>query len=393
MQSHALVGLHRFLCAALLTAVAFTAHADTAPSLPLPLQTIINNEENELRTLHRAAIAEGGRVVLWAGGDAPDQMDWLKQGFEARFPGVTLDVLVDLSKFHDLRIDAELARGKLTPDVALLQTTFDFDRWKAQGVLAHYRPVGFDAQKPGYADPEGAWITAFNFAFVPTYATFLSPAQRPTALTSFLRPPFAGRLVLTWPHDDDAVLYFYHRLIQLYGRDFLHALAQQRPRFFRGTAVPAAVVGRIPAYAGNLTGYTEPTDTSRSWIPRNEPFVVWNQRMAIFRAARHPATARLLSSYVSSAAFQSTYAGWRSRADVGTAPGLPALETVPHVDVHDFTRWMADRPGVHRLRKEMQALFGPVTGESPLRDLALLQLLGLGPDSVVAPPEPTTPPY
>lgn len=137
---------------------------------------VIPGETDRLASLYAHAQAEGGKVVLWAGGDAPNQMDWLKTAFESRFPGVTLDVTVDLSKFHDLRIDQELAAGTLTPDVAMLQTTFDFDKWKARGVLLHYKPVGFARQKKGYADPDGAYVTAYNNAFVPTYASVLLPA-------------------------------------------------------------------------------------------------------------------------------------------------------------------------------------------------------------------------
>lgn len=353
----------------------------------------MERERSELRRLHSAALTEGGHVVLWAGGDAPDQMDAFKEAFEQRFPGVTLEVLVDLSKFHDIRIDNELARGTLTPDVAMLQTTFDFERWKRQGVLAYYRPVGFDAQKPGYADPDGAWITAFNYAFVPTYAASLPEAQRPASFAAFLRPPLAGRLVLTWPHDDDAVLYVYHRLIEQYGFQFLQTLARQNPLMLRGTAVPAELVGSGEDFAGNLTAYPDVGPKAKRWIPTDAPFVVWNQRIAIFNKARHPAAARLLLSYIGSAEFQSSYGGWRARADVGTAPGLPPLESLSNVDVHDFTRWMSDRAAVARLRGQMAALFGPVTGESPLRDLDLLKVLGLGPDRVVAPPEPAQPPY
>lgn len=62
-------------------------------------------ETDRLASLYARARGEGGKVVLWAGGDAPNQMDWLKTAFESRFPAVTLDVTVDLSKFHDLRID------------------------------------------------------------------------------------------------------------------------------------------------------------------------------------------------------------------------------------------------------------------------------------------------
>lgn len=132
---------------------------------------VIPGETDRLASLYARARGEGGKVVLWAGGDAPNQMDWLKTAFESRFPGVTLDVTVDLSKFHDLRIDQELAAGTLTPDVAMLQTTFDFDRWKARDVLLRYKPVGFARQKKGYADPDGAYVTAYNNAFVPTYAS------------------------------------------------------------------------------------------------------------------------------------------------------------------------------------------------------------------------------
>lgn len=357
---------------------------------------VIPGETDRLASLYARARGEGGKVVLWAGGDAPNQMEWLKTAFESRFPGVTLDVTVDLSKFHDLRIDQELAAGTLTPDVAMLQTTFDFDRWKARDVLLRYKPVGFARQKKGYADPDGAYVTAYNNAFVPTYASVRLPAERyPTRFADYLKPAFKGKLVLTYPHDDDAVLYVYDKLERRYGSGFLRALAAQKPNFLRGTAAPAASVGTDSIGSlGNLTGYATDSDTPAGYfIPTDEPFIVWNQRAAIFKAARHPATAKLLLSYLGSAEFQSSYGGWRARADVGEAPGLPPLESLKNVDVHDFTRWMADRQRVASLRRHMAEIFGPVRGESPLRDPALLSLLGLTANDIVALPEPDLPIY
>ncbi|HBO0626686.1 TPA: hypothetical protein L4B09_005324, partial [Pseudomonas aeruginosa] len=88
-----------------------------------------------------------------------------------------------------------------------------------------------------------------------------------------------------------------------------------------------------------------------------------------------------------------SYGGWRARADVGEAPGLPPLESLKNVDVHDFTRWMADRQRVASLRRHMAEIFGPVRGESPLRDPALMSLLGLTANDIVALPEPDLPIY
>ena len=51
---------------------------------------VIPGETDRLASLYARARGEGGKVVLWAGGDAPNQMDWLKTAFESRFPGVTL---------------------------------------------------------------------------------------------------------------------------------------------------------------------------------------------------------------------------------------------------------------------------------------------------------------
>lgn len=364
---------------------------------------VIVTEAAQLEALYVAALAEGGRVVVWAGGDAPNQLDWLVDAFEQRFPGVTSDLTVDLSKFHDLRIDDELDAGTLTPDVAMLQTTFDFDKWKKRGVLMYYKPIGFAQQKAGYADPDGAYVTAYNYSFLPSFAASLAPAEAPRRYADFLHPKFKHRLVLTYPHDDDAVMFVYTKLQQRYGKEFLRALAAQKPRLVRGTAAAAYLVGRPypgryqsqnPIYLGNVTGYaSDPGEPGQHWIPQHEPFIVWNQRAAIFQAARHPAAAKLWLSWLGSAEFQSGYPGWRARADVGDPAGFPSLESLSEVDVHEFTRWMADRANIAQVRLDMRNLFGPVLGESPLRDLELLSLQGLGPEDVVALPEPERPPY
>ncbi len=52
----------------------------------------------------------------------------------------------------------------------------------------------------------------------------------------------------------------------------------------------------------------------------------------------------------------------------------------------DFTCWMADRQRVASLRRHMAQIFGPVRGESPLRDPALMSLLGLTANDIVALP-------
>lgn len=60
---------------------------------------------------------------------------------------------MDLSKYHDLLIDKGLLNGDLIPDVTMLQTSNDFEDWKARGVLERYKPAGFDAVRDEFRTP------------------------------------------------------------------------------------------------------------------------------------------------------------------------------------------------------------------------------------------------
>nr|WP_324606163.1 hypothetical protein [Streptomyces griseus] len=76
---------------------------------------------------------------------------------------------MDYSKFHDARIDNQLATGTLVPDVVQLQTLQDFPRWKREGALLPYKPAGFSRVHPAFKDPDGAWTGIFVDAFSTVY--------------------------------------------------------------------------------------------------------------------------------------------------------------------------------------------------------------------------------
>ncbi|MCI9886986.1 hypothetical protein JT358_00735 [Micrococcales bacterium 31B] len=85
-------------------------------------------ETAQMEALYQEAMAAGGKVTVWADGDAASRQDAVVAAFEQRFPEIELNLVVDLSKFHNLRIEDALAGELELPDVAQLQTTFDYDR-------------------------------------------------------------------------------------------------------------------------------------------------------------------------------------------------------------------------------------------------------------------------
>ncbi len=335
-----------------------------------------DNEQAELADLALAAAEElkeaGEPLVVWAGGDAPNQQNWLVKQFRTRFPEVPLRLKVDLSKYHDIKVYQELLDGALTPDVVMLQTSHDFEAWRDMGALEPFTPQSFPSLVPGYGDPDGAFLPAYLTCFLPQYARSVSAA--PSSYHDFLRPEFRHRLVLTPPHDDDAVLFVYDHIFQEYGRRFLEKLAEQKPHFLRGTAAPAALVGHRK-YLGNLTGYlTPPNQPAISFVPERDFFISWPQRAALFRLTRHKAAARLFLAYLTSYEYQSLQNAWSVRTDVDPPTGLRPLGDYPNTNPLEFIDWMRDREHLHELRQMMMAIFGPVYGQSPLTDPALLKI-------------------
>ena len=82
------------------------------------------------------------------------------QAFQATFPHISINVTVDLSKYHDGRINRALLEGGTYADVAVLQTLHDYDNWKTRGQLLEYKPPGFNELYPSITDPDGAYIPA-----------------------------------------------------------------------------------------------------------------------------------------------------------------------------------------------------------------------------------------
>jgi hypothetical protein len=174
----------------------------------------VPEETRSLDKIYQAALAEGGRLVIYAGGDSPTQQDFTKQQFEKRFPGMTVDIVVDYSKYHDARIDLQLAQNSLIPDVGQFQTIQDFPRWKREGHLLQYKPKGWSKIYRDYRDDDGfhmgfsilIFTNIVNAKFLPNQADW------PGVATDYLKPQFRGKLIVTYPNDDDAVAFLFKQV-------------------------------------------------------------------------------------------------------------------------------------------------------------------------------------
>ncbi|KAF2498350.1 ABC-type Fe3+ transport system [Lophium mytilinum] len=328
-------------------------------------------ETRSLDQIHEAAKAEGGVVNLWAGGDEKDQQNGLKEAFETRFPGMTLNVTVDLSKYHDGRIDEQLAANNLYVDATFLQSLHDFPRWKSENALLNYQPLEFKNIFDQFKDSEGAYYGVFIFSWSNIWNTGkVDAASAPKEYTDYLKPVFKDKLALTYPNDDDAVAFQFDLIIKQYGWQWFDDLIAQNPRWVRGTATPATLISSSNgSYAATFTsgiGLTSSGSLNVSF-PTQGQFVSWPQTGAIFADAPHPEGAKLLTNFVLSDEYQKA-SGWSVRRDLPGPSGYPTIFDMPGTNVTAFRDFMLDRAAVERLRFRFEDKIGTAQGLSPLVD-------------------------
>jgi len=359
---------NKLIGAAIATALALTGVTTTAMADTTTHRHTTASEQDKLQALYKAAKAEGGKATVYIGGDAPSQWDSLAAAFEKQFPDVQLHLVTDLSKYHDARIDNQLATGHLVADAAILQTAQDFDRWKKQGDLLKYEPVGWDKVFTNAKDKDGYYTGVFYGAF----SYLVNTKQLPTKPSDFkatdlLKPAFKNKLILTYPNDDDAVLFGYKQIVDKYGWNYLAKLVRQNPKLIRG--VPGSAAGVASGdYLASVAVGGDARPNGTQVFSHTETFNSWAQRGAIFKNAPHKAGAKLFLSWLDSQAVQKSAIAtwtWSVRKDVAPPTGLKPLASYKNTDPDAFAKFMNNRAAVERFRSQVELYFGQVKGVDP----------------------------
>lgn len=326
------------------------------------------SEQKQLKALYAKAKAEGGKVTVYMGGDKAGQWDALAGAFAQQFPDVKLHLVTDLSKYQDGRIDNQLATHNLVADAAILQTAQDFDRWKKQGDLLKYKPISYGTVFDNAKDKDGYWTGVFYGAFSYIVNNKKLPAKPADFKgTNLLKPEYKNKLILTYPNDDDAVLFGFKQIIDKYGWSYLSKLAAQHPKLVRG--VPNSSAGVTSGdYLAAIASAGDARPNGSLVFSNTERFISWAQRGAIFKRAKHKAGAKLFMSWLTSKNTQQAAVAswtWSVRKDVAPPAGLAALSSYKNTDPAAFAKFMANRGAVERFRNQVELYLGPVQGPDP----------------------------
>jgi ABC-type Fe3+ transport system substrate-binding protein len=336
-------------------------------SLAIPIDPV---QAQSLDDLYQAAKKEGA-LSLNGGGPAGLYEPWVRE-FEERFPGIKVKLTADFSNILAPIIDREIAEKKLSVDLTIFQTLQDYVRWKEQGALLTFKPEGWDDIYPSFKDPDGQFVGVAVYGLSYAYNTQIVPPDKaPRSAQDFLKPEYQGKVITTYPNDDDVTLYLFYTIVQKYGWEFMDRYMTNRPQWVRGhLGVARAVAGGQAAVTfDTMTNVTlalkrnhMPTDAAFSPV---DPLPIWPQTTAIFKDAPHPNAARLYITWFLAKKQQSRIGTWSVRRDVPPPAGLKPI--FDYQLANDFRGFITNKKLVQELRARFEGYIGKPQGQPVIR--------------------------
>jgi len=193
----------------------------------------------------------------------------------------------------------------------------------------------------------------------------------PASAQDFLRPEFKGKVITTYPNDDDVTLYLFHTIVQKYGWEFMDKYMANDPQWVRGHLGSARAVasGQAATTFDTMTNVTiglkknnQPTEAAFSTV---DPLPIWPQTTAIFKDAPHPNAAKLYVTWFLAKEQQSRTGTWSTRLDVPPPSGLkPIFE---YQLANDFRSFITNGELAEELRKRFESYIGKPKGEPVIR--------------------------
>ena len=314
----------------------------------------------DLDALYERAAVEGEVSAYLQG--PPQVYAGFVQSFEAKYPKIKVRITPGR---YDLmpKIDAQIAAGQMDADIAVLQTTQDFVRWKRAGALQSFKPPDFDLIPAKLKDPQGQFLPVFlvmiGFAYNPEHVV---EADAPRTIPDFLKPMFKGRIVSTYPHDDDLTLYSNTLIVEKYGWPMIEKLLKQDMKFVRSHVLVAQETAKSerPVTFDQISQFNK----VRFVAPDDLAMPVYPITTGIFAKAPHPNAAKLFLSHANSRQMQqrtSASGALPVRGDVDPPPGLQPLSS--YRIVYGYIDFISNEAHTKELRRQFEGYIGKPQGE------------------------------
>ncbi len=311
-----------------------------------------------------AAAKKEGKVMIYGEMITPT-MRSIKEGFEAKYPGITMEFIYLSGAPLMNRIVSEQDAKRYLADVIAVDT-IRMPVLSEKGYLAPYKSVNennYDS-KWHSNNPPHLWVRNHMYLGGIFYnSKIVAPADAPKTYEDLLNPKWKGKIALVSPVTNDLIFALYAGLVRDMGEEkaykFFDALAAQKPLVFGpgGIRVSQGIgTGEFPVGIGFI-GHTYSVGLETGYnmaIAKTDPlYAIGGPGFALVKTAPHPNAAKLAIDFMLSAPVQEKHAKMGYRSNNREAKGLPELDAANMSLAPVPTGAEADK-----LRKKLKDLFG-----------------------------------
>ena len=251
-----------------------------------------------------AAATKEGKIAFYTSVDV-QVAERLSKSFQAKFPGITVQVERSGSERIFQRIGQEMTARIYTADVVNSSDAAHFIIWKRDDALApllpedvarHFPAGSYDAD--GYYAPWRATLSVIGYN-----TSLVKSAEAPRSLADLLDPKWTGKIVKAHPSYSGAILTATFQIARDLGWDYFAKLAQQKVLQVQSATEPAKKLALGErAIMGDGAEYVLFLEKERGapvevvYATEGTPMVI--SPSAVLKTAPHPNAARLFQDYL-----------------------------------------------------------------------------------------------
>src|SRR6195952_4092948 len=277
------------------------------------------------------AASKEARVILYSSMDLPVG-EKLGKAFEAKYPGIQVQIERSGSERLFQRVDQEIGSGVRAADVINTTDASHIITWKRNNWLAPF--VSEDIAQhflPAFRDPDGMSATSRIYLSSIAYNTNLVKAEdAPKSFADLLDPKWAGKMVKGHPAYSGTIMTATFQLVRELGWEYLEKLSKQRVMQVQSSTDPPKKLSlgeRAIMADGNEYGVVLLKEAGQPVEPvyPTEGTPTISGPTAIFATAPHPNAARLFQAWLHTRETQQFFADYTAQysahAQVQSKPG------------------------------------------------------------------------
>lgn len=332
-----------------------TSLAGLTAALPRPAQA----QSAELI----AKATREGQVMVYGEMITPT-MRAIKEGFEKKYPGITMEFVYLSGAPLMNRFVSEQSAGRYVADVFVVDTV-RMPGIMEKGWLAPYEAVNAtNYDKQWWSNPANYWVRNHVYLGGIMYNTkSVAAADVPKSYQDLLDPKWKGKIALVSPVTNELMFNFFAALIRDMGEQkayqFMDQLAAQKPLVFGpgGIRVSQGVgTGEFPigiGFVGHVYSVGREPGYNMAFAQTNPVYALGGPGFAVVKSAPHPNAARLAVDYMLSRPSQELISTMGYRSNDPKVTGIPALAQAKVAVAPVLTGAPADK-----LMAKLKQLFG-----------------------------------